>query len=37
MVRTSWVQVQAVLLSGNNLGQVARTHVRLLQSSIIWY
>ena len=33
----SQVPVPAILLSGNNLGQVVHTHVRLSPSSIIWY
>ena len=33
----SRVRISAVTLSGNNLGQVAHTHVPLSPSSIIWY
>jgi len=31
------VQLPAVLLPGNNSGQVVHTHVSLLPSSVIWY
>ena len=33
----SRVRSQAVPLSGNDLGQVVHTHLRLSPSSIIWY
>ena len=35
--KRSLVRLPAVLLSGNNLGQVVHTHVPLSPSSIIWY
>ena len=35
--KRSLVQISAVPLSGNNLGQVVRTHVPLSPSSIIQY
>jgi len=37
MVKRSRVQLPAVSLSGNNLGQIVHTHVPLSPSSIIWY
>jgi len=35
--KKSRVQISAVLLSVNNLGQVVYTHAPLSSSSIIWY
>jgi len=37
LTKRSQVQVPAVPLSGNNLGQVVRTQMPLSPSSIIWY